>query len=156
MHTPATHPDPTPLLPATDRLGIFASLVCLVHCAAIPVLALAVPALGAAWVVGEWLGWTGIVTAAAVAVVTLPTGHVVHQRLSPLALAATGVLLLVLGELASEASVLAGAALSLLGSMGIISAYVTNRRFCRDCRICGSEKCRAPVLRHHLDPDRDA
>lgn len=145
MDTPATHATPTPVLPPADRLGIFASLVCLVHCAAFPVLALTVPALGTAWIAGEWLGWAGITVASAVAVVTLPAGRTQHGHAGPMVLAAAGMLLLVSGEVVGSTSMASGAFLSLLGATGLITAHFQNRRLARNCRVCGHAECASPI-----------
>lgn len=52
--TPATYPPIEPSTeagspPAWDRLGVFASVACAVHCLAAPLLFLAAPALGDLW-----------------------------------------------------------------------------------------------------------
>lgn len=145
MQTSLAGPPSAPLLPRADRVGIAASLVCLVHCTAPPLLALTAPALGAAWFSGEWLGWAGIAVAAAVAAVTLPAGRTRHGRHAPFALGAGGLLLLVLGELASGRSGAAGASLSLVGASGLIAAHLQNRRLARACQVCGHPECAAPV-----------
>lgn len=149
MNTSVSQPS-LPPAPTLERVGLVASVACLIHCAAMPVLAVALPALGAAWLATEWIGWTAIGTVTAVAAITLPAGHERHRRLSPLTLAAAGIFLLVLGEVAGDDSTLLAIALGGVGAVGVTAAQILNRRFCRTCRICGSAQCAAPLL-----PDDD-
>lgn len=128
-----------------DRLGISASVLCVLHCTALPVVAVAFPAAGTAWDVADWLGWAAVATVALVAVLTLPPGFSRHGHLRPGLLAVLGVVALVAGEILAVPGLGWGAGLTLAGGLAVATAQLHNLKLLRHCRLCGHSDCTAPV-----------
>lgn len=128
-----------------DRLGISASVLCILHCTALPVVAVALPAAGTAWDLADWLGWAAVATVALVALLTLPRGFSRHGHSRPGLLAVLGVVALVAGEFLAGPGLGWGAALTLTGGLAVVTAQLHNLRLLRHCRLCGHSDCTAPV-----------
>src|ERR1700682_4937848 len=78
-----------------DRAGMSASLACAVHCAVLPLLFAALPAIGLAWLDSAWLDWTMVVLAAVIALRAHCGGFTVHRRCLPAGVAVAGLLVVV-------------------------------------------------------------
>lgn len=141
MHTPDLSGHPAGL----DRLGISASVLCMLHCTALPVVAVALPAAGTAWDLADWLGWAAVATVALVVVLTLPRGFSRHGQFTPGLLAVPGLLALVAGEFLAGPGLGWGAVLTLTGGLAVVTAQLHNLKLLRHCRLCGHSHCTAPV-----------
>lgn len=128
-----------------DRLGITASVLCMLHCTALPVVAVALPAAGTAWDLADWLGWAAVATVALVAVLTLPRGFSRHAHSTPGVLAMLGLVALVAGEFLAGPGLGWGAVLTLTGGLAVVTAQLQNLKLLRHCRLCGHSHCTAPV-----------
>lgn len=112
---------------ALDLSAVGLSALCLVHCLALPALALLLPVLGL-WAQAEWVHVTFIAVAAPVAVlsfVDLSTGRPRSWRL--LALAASGLALMLAGALEVPAASYERA-LTVLGGLLLAGAHLANWR----------------------------
>lgn len=128
-----------------DRLGISASVLCILHCTALPLVAVALPAAGAAWDLADWLGWAAVATVALVASLTLPRGFSRHRSAKPGALAGLGILALVAGEFLAGPGIGWAAALTLTGGLVVVTAQLHNLKLLRHCQLCGHSYCASPV-----------
>jgi hypothetical protein len=135
-----------------DRLGISASVLCILHCTALPVLTVALPAAGTAWDLADWLGWAAVATVALVALLTLPRGFSRHGHSTPGLLATLGLLALVTGEFLAGHRLGWGAVLTLTGGLAVVTAQLHNLKLLRHCRLCGHSDCTAPVQPGSADP----
>jgi len=120
-----------------DRLGVWASLACAAHCAAMPILALGSLFAGqehahAHGPFDHWLELLLIGTAALVGYSTLGVGFRQHGRPGPLVVLTTGLLLVGAGHLAPShsASILA----AITGALALVAAQLLNRRCPTACR----------------------
>jgi hypothetical protein len=120
-----------------DRMGIVVSAVCLVHCLALPVVAMALPLVD----LGRVDGLFHVLLLAVivpVAIVAFAVGYAKHGSPIPLLLGALGIVSVVLSvaceDLLPEA---AGHALTVLGSVVLISGHVMNIR--TPCPSCEEE-----------------
>jgi hypothetical protein len=120
---------------ALDWLGVGASLTCALHCAVIPIVVLALPALGASWLFSERVARWMIGTSALIALLSLTGGFRLHAHAGPFILAGVGVALLVAGEVA-EGGLIRGAVLGLAGGLLIAGAHLLNRSLCLACPPC--------------------
>lgn len=128
-----------------DRLGISASVLCILHCTALPLVAVALPAAGATWELATWLGWAAVATVALVALLTLPRGFSRHGHSLPPLLAALGVVGLVAGEFLAGPGLGWGTVLTLTGGLAVVAAQLHNLKLLRHCHLCGHSDCSAPV-----------
>ena len=82
-----------------DRVGVVASVLCAIHCAATPLILLLLPVFGRVWShpASHWLMALLVVPLAAV---TVFTGYKVHRRKWVLAMAVLGILLVLVGAAA--------------------------------------------------------
>ena len=121
-----------------DRLGTSASLLCAIHCAALPMALAALPAFGLAWLDSKWVDWTMVALAACVALGAHWKGLLLHKRCLPAGVAAVGLLTIVTAIL-----LLNGSAqhhyIQASGATLVAGSHLLNRRFCRTCHTCGSE-----------------
>ncbi|HUG26773.1 MAG TPA: MerC domain-containing protein [Gemmatimonadales bacterium] len=132
---------------ALDRLGISASVLCILHCTALPIVAVALPAVGTDWALATWFGWAAVATVALVAVLTLPRGFARHRHALPGLLAVLGLLALMAGEFVAGPGLGWRAVLTLTGGLAVVAAQLHNLKLLRHCRLCGHSHCSAPIQR---------
>jgi MerC mercury resistance protein len=120
-----------------DRAGMSASLACAVHCAVLPLLLAALPAIGLAWLDSPWVDWTMVALAAAIALRAHRGGFQVHRRCLPAGVAVTGLLIIV-----TTICVLKGSAnhhyIQASGAVVVASSHFLNRHLCRNCKACST------------------
>lgn len=125
VHSHAPHPSTS-----GDVLGQVISVLCLIHCAATPVVVMLAPALA-----GFMGGWhpvllVGVVAAAAWAFVP---GYRYHHDKTVLALAVGGVVLLGLGVMVFHFSFFAETAVTMAGAAVMLAAHWKNRQLAKRC-----------------------
>ncbi len=80
-----------------DRAGTTASIACAVHCTALPLILMALPALVLAWLDSAWVDWTMILIAAVVAIQAHRGGIALHKRCRPVGVTVAGILAIMTG-----------------------------------------------------------
>ena len=119
--------------PLADKAAIGLSLLCAIHCLALPLLIALAPAVGTLAIADESFHLWMVVVVIPLSTVALFLGCRQHRHTSVLALGVLGVLVLVsavvlghdvLGEVGERAVTLAGAAL-------VAWSHVQNYRLCR-------------------------
>lgn len=123
---------------AADRLGAAASLLCAVHCAALPFALALLPALGLGFLASHGLERGFIAFASVLALTMAVLGYRRHRTARAFALLVPGLLLLWIGGFAFD---LGGATLwhSLFVAAGgtcVSLAHVVNLRIAREPRVC--------------------
>jgi hypothetical protein len=120
-----------------DHAGMSASLACAVHCAVLPLLLAALPAIGLAWLDSAWVDWTMVVLAAMIALRAHRGGFTVHRRCLPAGVAVAGLLVIV-----TTICLLKGSAshhdTQASGAMVVASSHFLNRHLCRNCVACST------------------
>jgi len=120
-----------------DQAGMSASLACAVHCALLPLLLAALPAIGLAWLDSPWVDWTMVVVATCLALRAHRGGFMVHRRCLPGGVAVSGLVLIV-----ATICLLRGSAsqhyIQASGAIIVASSHFLNRRLCRDCIACNA------------------
>lgn len=118
-----------------DRLGMSASLACAVHCAVLPLLLAALPAIGLAWLDSAWVDWTMVALAAVIALRAHRGGFRLHRSCLPSAVAVAGLLAIV-----TTICLLKGSAshhyVQASGAVVVASSHFLNRHLCRNCKAC--------------------
>jgi hypothetical protein len=115
-----------------DRVGTGASLLCAIHCAALPFVLVMLPVIGLGFLANDRFEIGFVVLASVLAMVVLTRGFRRHQEPLPLMLAALGIALLVLGvsDVVSH-SLLVHSGLVTVGGLSLASAHFCNSRSCR-------------------------
>ena len=121
-----------------DRAGMTASIACAVHCAALPLILMALPALGLVWLDSEWVDWTMVLLAAVIAFRAHRGGLALHKKCLPLGVAAMGILVIV-----AAICLLKGSAsmhyLQGSGATMVAGSHWLNHRLCKSCATCRSQ-----------------
>jgi peptidoglycan/LPS O-acetylase OafA/YrhL len=123
---------------SADRLGIWASALCVVHCIVTPVL-ISLSAVIAHFMPGEERFHRGMaVGIAALGAIALIKGFRTHGRKRILALMAAGLACIFLGAFYGDRLPSHGyeVFVTLIGSALMITAHRMNHTFCQDCRRC--------------------
>ena len=123
----------------THYLGVASSLLCLVHCFALPFLFLFFPAFTTLRLIGFDTFWESIfVLLSIISVFTIFQVHKTHNRFSiALPLAFLGVLALTLSLFISHETSLY---IIPAGSLCILFAHIMNLRFCNQHKSCSHHK----------------
>jgi hypothetical protein len=130
---------------SADRLGIWASALCVVHCIVTPVL-ISVSAVLAHLISGEEKTHrTLAVGVAALGAIALVRGFRTHGRRRILGLMALGLCFIFAGAFYGDRLPSHGyeVAVTMVGSALMISAHRMNHTFCNDCRCSdsGTDAC---------------
>lgn len=115
-----------------DRAAVAASLACMVHCLALPLVVAALPALSSVLDVPESFHLWVLGFAAPVAAVALLQGRVRHGAWWPVGLGAAGLTLLAAGALLLPEGAVETAA-TVAGGMILGGAQIANWRLRRAC-----------------------
>lgn len=113
-----------PLTDWLDRAAVGASVLCLIHCAGLPLLLAAIPALSRVFAIPEqfhlWMLLFAIPTSAAALVAGLRR----HRQSGPLALGGAGLALMTAALFAGTAET----AMTIVGSLSLAGAHILNWR----------------------------
>src|SRR3954471_1630160 len=126
-HSSARH---VPLAHVADRLGATASLICALHCAALPFVLAVLPALGLGFLADHLFERIFIACASALALTVLLHAYRRHRDAHALMLLAPGLALLWIGGYLVDGHDTVGlhALLVVLGGSGVALAHLTNLR----------------------------
>jgi MerC mercury resistance protein len=120
-----------------DRLGAAASLVCAVHCAAMPLLVGLLPFVGLSFLVKEQTEWALIGLSLGIGSLSLPPSYArKHRQWRPLLLFAFGAILILAVRLSEEEGSRLETPAMVIGALSIACAHLVNRRLCRSCAAC--------------------
>lgn len=113
-----------------DRIGATASLICALHCAALPFVLAVLPALGLGFLADHLFERIFIACASALAIAVLLHGYRHHHDRRPLTLLVPGLALLWIGGFLVDGHDTIGlhALLVVLGGSGVALAHLTNLR----------------------------
>jgi MerC mercury resistance protein len=124
-----------------DRLGIWVSLGCAIHCIVTPLLLGVLSLAGITWMFSKPVEWLIVLASLSIGLLSLiPSYSRLHKRKRCLILFASGAALLIAGKFVSEG--MPGAELPAIcaGVSLIIAAHWTNCRLCAACFACNNER----------------
>lgn len=125
-----------------NKTGAFASLLCAIHCALMPLLITLLPLVGLGFLATEPVEWALVATSAVLGVSALRLGYREHGKRRALAVLAVGLTLLVLGRVSEAREWGAwGVPVLVIGGCTVALSHVFNARLCRSCRACSSGEC---------------
>lgn len=122
---------------ASDFAGIGLSLLCLVHCLALPVLIAFAPTILRGLPGDDVTHRSLAVMIGLVGLLALRTGYRVHRKRWVLAVFVMGFVLVLSAAVLGE-SVLSGygeAAITVCGGLLLVTAHLFNHSFCRSCTV---------------------
>lgn len=122
-----------------DKLGIWASGLCALHCLSLPLLIPVAPLLGATFFAQDWFERTILITSLIVGFWAMLSGYYrYHRQIYPLFSIAAGGMIYwnkdILGESFEPFTVASGALL-------IIVAHFTNQRLCKQAKEIMNNSC---------------
>jgi len=125
----------------SDMVGIGLSLLCLVHCLALPVLIAFAPAILRGLPGDDVTHRSLAVAIGFVGFLAFRSGYKVHRRRWVLAAFITGLLMVSIAAVLGDEFLTeyGEAAITVCGGLVLVSAHLVNRSFCRSClvRRCG-------------------
>lgn len=123
------------LVDKADRFGACVSLVCAVHCMALPFVITTLPLLGIGFLAHHWFEIAMLVFSVTLACASLCWGSRIHGQRRILLLPALALMLFISGHLIPTG--IEESALVTLGALCIAAGHLLNRRLCRSCHHCG-------------------
>lgn len=123
------------VIAAMDRSAIGLSVVCLVHCLALPVALTMSPALAAYWFADESFHTMLVYVVLPTSIVAIGLGCKRHRTFAVIAWGANGLLALTLAVVLGSAllSEAGEKLLTMVGAVLVVVAHVQNYRLCRRC-----------------------
>ncbi|WP_099035676.1 MerC domain-containing protein [Lacimicrobium alkaliphilum] len=117
-----------------DRMGIWASSLCALHCLLLPILIPLIPYIGASFVAQDWFERSILTTSMIIGFWALLSGfYRYHRQIYPLYSLVLGGLIYwnkdMFGEAYEPFTIAVGALL-------IIAAHIINFKLCRSCQQC--------------------
>lgn len=127
-----------------DKLGIWVSSLCAVHCLALPVVVPLLPLIGSTFFAQLWFERTILSISLVIGAVALLSGALkYHGRFYPIALLATGGVIYwfkdIFGESGEPFTIATGAML-------IVAGHWINMRLCRQNRVYQKQMFAAPEM----------
>ncbi|HVK38611.1 MAG TPA: MerC domain-containing protein [Candidatus Kapabacteria bacterium] len=126
-----------------DRLGISASLLCAIHCAAMPLAFTILPLAGAHVLLGGAFELVMIAISATVGIVSLGSSYRVHRQINPLLMMSAGATILVANFIGHDSHSHAAETLhpyiAVVAGLMIATAHRINMRLCSACQTCEIE-----------------
>jgi hypothetical protein len=122
---------------ALDRIGLVASCVCAVHCAAMPLLIALLPFVGLSVLADPRTEWAFVAISFVVGLSSLlPSYFGKHRRTKPLVLFGTGLAMILIARTSFEDRLSAEIPFMVFGALLIAGSHFFNRSLCRACPIC--------------------
>jgi hypothetical protein len=126
-----------------DRLGISASLLCAIHCAALPLALTILPLAGAHVLLDGSIELVMILISAVVGIVSLGTSYRVHRKLNPLLMMSAGATILIANFMGHDGHSHTAETLhpyiAVVAGLMIATAHRINMRLCASCETCEVE-----------------
>lgn len=120
-----------------DRVGVFASCACAIHCTLTPFVVGVLPLLGMRLLADERTEWIFVGTSILTGFASLLPSYLRrHRRARPLALFALGLCLILAARLVLEGNLTAEIPVLILGALFVSLSHLINRRLCQSCVRC--------------------
>jgi len=120
-----------------DRIGMFASSLCAIHCIITPFIIFLLPVAAVGRIASPCAEWAFLSASLAVGALSLlPSYFRGHRRSAALRLFTIGLCLILAGRLALESYAVFETFAVVAGAVLIAAGHAVNRHFCRACRSC--------------------
>jgi hypothetical protein len=114
-----------------DNIGMTASTLCAIHCAAVPVFFTSLPLLGLEFLANPWLDWGMILFALVIGIWSIGGEYKNHRNMLPLVLLVLGFALIIGGHLFLHNWI--EAIVAPLGGLTIAAAHFINYKLAGSC-----------------------
>ncbi|MBB5394045.1 MerC domain-containing protein [Mucilaginibacter sp. AK015] len=115
-----------------DNVGMTASTLCAIHCAAVPVFFTSLPLIGLGFLANAWVEWIMIIIALVVGISSIGTSYFKeHHRVLPLLLMLAGFVTIIIGHLFITGWV--EAIVVPAGGFTIAAAHFVNYKYAGTC-----------------------
>jgi phosphoglycerol transferase MdoB-like AlkP superfamily enzyme len=116
-----------------DNVGMTASTLCAIHCAAVPVFFTSLPLVGMGFLANPWIEWIMIIIALVVGISSIGNSYFKeHHRILPLALLIGGFITIIIGHLFITGWV--EAIVVPIGGLMIATAHFVNYKYAGTCK----------------------
>jgi O-antigen/teichoic acid export membrane protein len=116
-----------------DNIGMTASTLCAIHCAAVPIFFTSLPLLGLGILANPWVEWIMIIIALVVGISSIGNSYFKeHHRILPLALLITGFIIIIVGHLFTRGWV--EAIVVPVGGITIALSHFINYKYAGTCK----------------------
>lgn len=126
--------EPSKAVTWVDRMGVWVSVACAVHCIALPLLLAAIPAVSVILWIGEGLERVLAFAAVFLAVGCLCWGFRIHRKKRLFLTFAAAATFIISGQLYAHGWV--EVTLVVIGALGLVGSHLLNQKLCRSCHTC--------------------
>jgi hypothetical protein len=120
-----------------DNIGMTASTLCAIHCAAVPVFFTSLPLVGLGFLANPLVEWGMITLALVLGVLSIGSSYFkFHHRILPLAMLIAGFIIIIIGHLFITTWV--EAIIVPIGGLTIAAAHFVNYKYAGVCRASDS------------------
>ena len=124
-----------------DKVGMFSSATCAVHCILLPFLITILPLYGLSFIVDESFEIGMLLVSIVLAILSLCLGYKTHKNKNMFFLFSAGISLLLLGRYAHENGWgLSSLIILFIGGLLISSSHFINNKLCKSCNSCSLER----------------
>lgn len=129
-----------------DKVGMFSSLTCAIHCLIVPLIITLIPIFGLSLFVTEYFEWGMLSFSAVLGISSLCFGFKKHKSYKAFAFLSSGLLLIIIARLHHSHS--HGhiefdhfTIMLVLGSVLVAASHYLNNKLCGNCKPCQAEGC---------------
>ena len=124
------------LIENVEKTGNYASIICAVHCLAMPILISLLPLIGLRFVFSHWIEFALMIFAVTCTLATLCWGYCIHKSYRAFAFLAGGICWIVYALCADQHHIW----FSTIGMSCLLIANIVNRFLCKRCKTCECSK----------------
>jgi len=123
-----------------DKVGMFSSATCAVHCMLLPFLISILPLYGLSFIVNESFEIIMLMASITLAILSLCMGYKTHKNKKMFFLFSAGISLLLLGRFAHENNWgFSSIVILFIGGLLISGSHFVNNKLCKSCNSCSME-----------------
>ena len=123
-----------------DKVGMFSSATCAVHCMLLPFLISILPLYGLSFIVNESFEIIMLMASITLAILSLCLGYKTHKNKKMFFLFSAGISLILLGRFAHENNWgLSSIVILFIGGLLISGSHFVNNKLCKSCNSCSVE-----------------
>jgi hypothetical protein len=123
-----------------DKVGMFSSATCAVHCMLLPFLISILPLYGLSFIVNESFEIIMLMASITLAILSLCLGYKTHKNKKMFFLFSAGISLILLGRFAHENNWgFSSIVILFIGGLLISGSHFVNNKLCKSCNSCSME-----------------
>lgn len=124
-----------------DKVGMFSSATCAIHCIFLPFLITILPLYGLSFIVDESFEIIMLIVSIMLAILSLCLGYKTHKNKKMFFLFSVGISFLLLGRFAHENNWgFSSLVILFIGGSIMACSHIVNKKLCDSCHSCSMEK----------------